>query len=238
MWKNCFELRTVWFHYSLKHRCHRVKTQDGTHRTRCEQGPILGSARRRLETEWRSWCTGGRFESRNSQFSFSNGNMLSSQHIRLQREEGDRERDAWGQSKKSWNIQGKKPSISTSNSLKTSLEVVAGHQNKWCVSICWSEQLSHAWKHSKVIVTIDNLSIKNTTNSYIPFSDAASQWCCLQFYDPRQWKFPLSTSPLCHVHNLCSKDMRKTFCHSPRCFFAGKIQTGAEMAPILVFPQL
>lgn len=70
--------------------------EDGTHRTRCEQGPILGSARRRLETEWRSWCTGGRFEWRNSQFSFSDGNMLSSQHIRLQREEGDRERETLG----------------------------------------------------------------------------------------------------------------------------------------------
>lgn len=104
------------------------------------------------------------------------------------------ERDAWGQSKKSWNIQGKKHSISTSNSLKTLLEVVAGHQNKWRVGIFWSEHTSHAWKHSKVIVTIDNLSIKKTTNSYILFSDAASQWCCLQFYDPRQWKFPLSTS--------------------------------------------
>lgn len=92
-------------------------------------------------------------------------------------------------------FKGKKHSISTSNPLKTPLEVVAGHQNEWRVGRCWSEHTSHVWEHSKVIVTIDNLSIKKTTNSYIPFSGAASQWCCLQFYDPRQWKFPLSTSP-------------------------------------------
>lgn len=144
MWKNCFELRTVQFHYSLKHRWDGVKTQDGTHRTRCEQGPILGSARRRLETEWRSWCTGGRFESRNSQFSFSNGNMLSSQHIRLQREEGDRERRSGSEQEELEYSRNETLNFNQQFIKKNPLEVVAGHQNKWRIGSCWSEHISHA----------------------------------------------------------------------------------------------
>lgn len=71
-----------------------MKTQDGTHQIQCAQEPIPCLARRRPETVWQSWCTGGRFESQNSQFSFSNGNMLSSLHILLrERRETERERD-------------------------------------------------------------------------------------------------------------------------------------------------
>lgn len=77
-----------------------LETQDGTHQTQCEQEPILCLARRRLETVWQSWCTGGRFESQSSQFSFSNGNMLSSLHIPLRERretEKEMERDTQGQ---------------------------------------------------------------------------------------------------------------------------------------------
>lgn len=150
------------------------------------------------------------------------------------------ERETLGvRARRAEDIQGKKRSISTSNSLKTPLEVVAGHQNKWRVGSCWSGHTSHAWEHSKVIVTIDNLTIKKkqqivtVPSLVLPLSDAACSFMTLD-----SGNFPSAPALLCHVHNLCSKDMRKTFCHSPRCFFAGKIQTGAEMAPILVFPQL
>lgn len=66
----------------------------------------------------------------------------------------------------------------------------------------------------------------------LPLRDAACSFMTLDS-ENRPWAPAL----LCHVRNLCSKDMRKTFCHSPRCFFsfffffAGKIQTEAEMAP-------
>lgn len=68
------------------------KTRDSTHRILCALERILCLARRRPETVWQSWCTEGRFESQNSQFSFSNGNMLSSLHIRLRGKETNRKR--------------------------------------------------------------------------------------------------------------------------------------------------
>lgn len=107
-----------------------LETQDATHRTQCEQEPTPGSARRRLETEWQSWCTGGRFESQNSQFFFSNGNTLSSPHIRLsERRKTERERETRGGQRNSrGNSQGEKHPISTSNLVKTVLEMVFGHQ--------------------------------------------------------------------------------------------------------------
>ena len=70
-----------------------IKTQDGTHQIQCEQEQILCLARRRLETVWQSWCRGGRFESQNSQFSFSNGNTLSSLHTLLRDGRENIERD-------------------------------------------------------------------------------------------------------------------------------------------------
>lgn len=51
----------------------------------------------------------------------------------------------------------------------------------------------------------------------LPLSDAA---CSFMTLDSEN--FPSAPALLCHVHNLCSKDMRKTFCHSPRCFFCWK----------------
>lgn len=80
-----------------------METQDGTHRTRCGREQTLCLARRRLETVWQSWCTGGRSESQNSQFSFSSGSTLSSRHIPLMerrdtREKGTGERQNTGSS--------------------------------------------------------------------------------------------------------------------------------------------
>lgn len=96
------------------------------------------------------------------------------------------ERDAWGQSRKSWNIQGKKRSISTSNSLKTPLEVVAGHQNKWRVGIYWSEHISDAWEHSK-----DNLSIEKNNKQL-----HSLLWCCLSVMLPAVlWPSTVKISP-------------------------------------------
>lgn len=71
-------------------------------------------------------------------------------------------------------------------------------------------------------VTIDNLALKKKPNQKVtfptfltlPLRDAACSFMTLDS-ENRPWAPAL----LCHVCNLCSKDMRKTFCHSPRWFF-------------------
>lgn len=60
-----------------------AEARGDTHRTRCGRERTLCSARRRLETVWRSWCTGGTSESQSSQSSSSGGSTSSSPRIPL-----------------------------------------------------------------------------------------------------------------------------------------------------------
>lgn len=60
-----------------------AEARGDTHRTRCGRERTLCSARRRLETVWRSWCMAGTSESQSSQSSSSGGSTSSSPRIPL-----------------------------------------------------------------------------------------------------------------------------------------------------------
>lgn len=150
--------------------------------------------------------------------------MLSSLHIRLS-ERRETERDTQGSERQ-------EPEYSPMETFKFNQEIVKKKQeNSWKLTLAmetnevlvnWLVRIYHMLENLPKRCDNPQFSFKKKTNQIVtfptfltlPLRDAACSFMTLDS-ENRPWAPAL----LCHVCNLCSKDMRKTFCHSPRCFF-------------------
>lgn len=121
---------------------------------------------------------------------------------------------------------------------KKKLKVDSGHHNEWSVGIGWPEYITCLGTFQRD-VTIDNFSLKKKPNP----NRCISYWHCLSALLPAVlWPLTVKIAPkhqpFYAMSVICAAKIWEKHSATPRggLFFAGKIQTGAEMAPTLVFP--